>query len=137
MATFRRVRRWWESLLTSGAYLGETDMQRGRRRIFVGYLFFGALVRVFFGGATLAEGDLVTGVLLLSFALASVVALGVLRSRPGWFVRMVSVFLILQLVDPLVETVAQGGLVPSGMVILYGLLAVIGALIVLSVRAAF
>jgi guanylate cyclase len=137
MPTFPRVRRWWESLLSFGAYAGETDIQRGARRIFVGYQFFGALVLVWFGALTLAQGDSVTGVLLLSLAFASVVALGVLRSRPEWFVGIVYIFLVLQLADPLVATVAQGGVVPSGMVIVYGLLTVIGALIFLSVRSAF
>ncbi len=137
MATFPRVRRRWESVLSSGAYPGETDVQRGRRRIVVGYLFFGALVRLTFAALNFDGGESQIGVMLLSFALVSVIALVALRLEPGWFVGIVYVLLVFQVVEPLVETVAQGGLAPSGMVILYGILAVLGALIVLSVRQAF
>jgi len=124
-------------VLSSGAYPGETDVQRGRRRIVVGYLFFGALVRLTFAALNFDGGESQIGVMLLSFALVSVIALVALRLEPGWFVGIVYVLLVFQVVEPLVETVAQGGLAPSGMVILYGILAVLGALIVLSVRQAF
>jgi guanylate cyclase len=120
-----------------GAYSGETNVQRGKRRIVVGYLFLGALVRLIFAALNLDGGEPQIGVVLLSFALISVIALVVLRRKPGWFVGIVSVMLVIQVVEPLVETVIQGGLAPSGMVILYGILAVLGALIVLSVRKAF
>ena len=130
------VRRWWESLLSSGAYPDETDVQRGRRRIVVGYLFFGALVRLIFAALNFDGGETQAGVILLSFGLVSVVALVALRLEPGWFVGIIYVLLVFQIVEPLVETVAQGGLAASGMVILYGILAVLGALIVLSVRNA-
>ena len=136
MATFPRVRRRWESVLSSGAYPGENDVQRGRRRIVVGYLFFGALVRLTFAALNFDGGETQIGVILLLFGLVSVIALVALRLEPGWFVGIVYVLLVFQVVEALVETVAQGGLAPSGMVILYGILAVLGALIVLSVRKA-
>lgn len=136
MAAFHRARGWWESVLAVGTHVGESDIQRGARRIFVGYLFFSALVRLWFGFVTLSEGDSVTGVVLFSVAVASGVALLVLRARPTWFVGVVSAMLLVLLLDPLVETVVQGGLVPSGMVILHGSLVVVGALITLDVRAA-
>lgn len=131
------VRRRWESVLSIGAHPGETDIQRGARRIFVGYLFFSALIRLWFGFITFSEGDSVTGVVLLTVSAVSVIALAALRARPSWFVGVVSLMLAVLLLDPLVETVAQGGLVPSGMVILHGSVAVVGALITLNVRAAF
>ncbi len=119
------VRRWWESLLSSGAYPGETDVQRGRRRIVVGYLFFGALVRLIFAALNFDGGETQIGVILLSFGLVSVVALVALRLEPGWFVGIVYVLLVFQVVEPLVETVAQGGLAASGMVIVRRLLSAI------------
>jgi adenylate cyclase len=131
------VKRRWESVLSIGGYPGESDIKRGARRILVGYLFFSALIRLWFGFITFSEGDTVTGIVLLSVSLASAIALVVLRVKPSWFVGVVSAMLFVLLVDPLVETVAQGGLIPSGMVILHGWVAVIGALIALSVRAAF
>ena len=67
----------------------------------------------------------------------SVILLIVLGIRPGWFVGVVNVALLLLKVENLAATVIDGGLVPSDMVILFGVLGVVGALIVLSVRAAF
>ncbi len=124
-------------MLSIGAYPGETDIQRGKRRIVVGFLVFGPLARLFFAAGEFGEGDVGEGIVLLSFALLSVLALGVLRSKPGWFVEIVSAIMFSQLVEPLAYTIIDGGLVPSGIVILFGFLAVLGALIVFSVRAAF
>jgi adenylate cyclase len=73
----------------------------------------------------------------LAAGLASVLLLGVLALRPRWFVGLVNVALFLILVEVLAQTVVLGGLVQSELVILFGLLAVIGALIVLPLRAAF
>ncbi|MDX1467872.1 MAG: adenylate/guanylate cyclase domain-containing protein [Acidimicrobiia bacterium] len=137
MPAFPRTRKRWESVLSIGAHSGESEIQRGARRIFVGYLFFSAVVRLWFGFITFSEGDSVTGLVLFAVSLTSIAALVLLRVRPSWFVGVVSATLIVLLLHPLVETVAQGGLVPSGMVILHGTVAVVGALITLSVRAAF
>ncbi len=71
MATFTRVRRRWESLMSIGAYPGETNIQQGKRRIVVGYLFLGALVRLIFSALNLDGGEPQIGAVLLSFALIS------------------------------------------------------------------
>ncbi|MDH3426378.1 MAG: adenylate/guanylate cyclase domain-containing protein, partial [Acidimicrobiia bacterium] len=136
MARLLGLRRFWDSLMSSGAYPGESDIRRGKRRIVVGYLFFGVLTRLVFAAGQLSEGN-PEGVVDLSAALVSVVALGALRIKPDWFVGIVNVMLFFQLVEVLAATVIDGGLVPSELVILFGLLSVLGALIVLSVRAAF
>lgn len=137
MARSSIVRRWRESVLSSGAQPGETDIRRGQRRIVVGYLFVVALVRLFFAALLLDGGDLAIGLGLLSLAVIHFVALALLRRRPDWFVGIVIAMVVVQLLDSLYETVAQGGFVPSGMVIVYGLMAVLGGLIVLGVKSAF
>jgi hypothetical protein len=63
--------------------------------------------------------------------------LGALALKPHGFVGIVDVALFLILVEVLTQTVVLGGLVPSDLVILFGVLAVIGALIVLPLRSAF
>ena len=123
--------------MSYGAYPRETDIQRGKRRIVVGYFFFGALTRLVASASQFGEGLPGVGVVDLSAALISVIALGVLRLKPEWVVGIVNTALFFLLVEVLAATVILGGLVPSDMVILFGLLAVLGALIVLSVRAAF
>ena len=39
-----------------GAYPGETDIQRGKRRIIVGYFVIGALTRLLFAISDFSEG---------------------------------------------------------------------------------
>ena len=120
-----------------GAYPGETDIQRGKRRIIVGYFVIGALTRLLFAIADFSGGLPGTGVIELSASLASLLLLGVLALKPHRFVGIVDVALFLILMEVLAQTIVLGGLVPSDLVILFGLLAVIGALIVLRLRVAF
>jgi adenylate cyclase len=128
--------RWWQSVLSIGADPSESDIQRGKRRIVVGYLSIGALTRIVPAAAEFAEG-LRLGWVDLTAALFSLVLLGVLWRKPSWFYGIVNVALGAILVEVLTATVIQGGLVPSEMVILFGLLSVVGALIVLRIRDAF
>jgi guanylate cyclase len=121
--------------MSLGGYPGETDIQRGKRRIVVGYLVFGALSRLPSLASEYARLPGI-GVIDLTAALASIVLLGILALKPHRFVAIVDVALFLLLVEVLSKTVLLGGLVPSELVILFGWLAVIGALMVLSLRAA-
>jgi len=123
--------------MSIGAYPGETDIHRGTRRIVVGYLVFGALVRLpvsvsEFGGGLPGEGAVD-----LTAALMSVLLLGALALKPDRFTWIVDAALFLILVEVLAGTIILGGIVPSDVVILWGSLVVIGALIVLPIRAAF
>ena len=137
MVTLPRLKRLWESLMALGAYPGETDVRRGKRRIVVGFFFFGALTRVFAVAIELAEGVPGEAVVDLSAGIIAVLFLGLLQLKPDWFLWIVNAALFLILVEVLSATIILGGLVPSELVILFGLLAVIGALIVLSVRSAY
>jgi guanylate cyclase len=123
--------------MSLGGYPGETDIQRGKRRIVVGYFVFGALVRLPLSISEFAEGLPAIAVVDLAAGLVSLLLLGALAVRPHRFVGIVDVALFLILVEVLTQTVILGGLVPSDLVILFGLLAVIGALIVLPLRPAF
>jgi guanylate cyclase len=73
----------------------------------------------------------------LTAATLSVVLLVLLGLKPGWFIAIVNTALFSLLLEVLAATVIDGGLVESEMIILFGLLVVIGALIVLSIKAAF
>ena len=122
--------------MSLGGYPGETDIQRGKRRIVVGYFFFGALVRLPISGLGVRRRAGI-GAIDLTAALASLLLLGALAIKPHRLAGIVHVALFLILVEVLTQTIALGGMVPSDLVILFGLLAVIGALIVLPLRSAF
>ncbi len=123
--------------MSLGTYPGETDLQRGTRRILVGYFVFGALVRLPVSASEFGEGLRGVGVVDLTAALTSVLLLGVLALKPHRFLWIVDAALFLILIEVLAGTIILGGLVPSDLVILWGSLVVIGALIALPVRAAF
>jgi hypothetical protein len=130
------LKRWWNSLFSIGAYLGENDIQRGKRRIVVGYFFFGALTRFVVAAMEFGEGLPGVGAVDLSAALISLLLLVVLRLKPRWFLWIVNAALFFILAEVLAGTIVLGGLVPSEVIVLFGLLAVVGALIVLSLWAA-
>ena len=130
------IRSWWVSVLDIGTYPGETGIRRGKRRIAVGYFVFGAIGRSMASAIQFADGSL-EGWVDLTALLASLVLLFALWRKPHWFIGIVNAALFFILVEVLSATVLLGGLVPSEMVILFGVLAVMGALIVLRIRDAF
>jgi guanylate cyclase len=137
MARLPRLKRLWESLMSIGAYPGETDAQRGKRRIVVGYMAVGIPPRLFFSAAEFGEGLTAIGAIDLAAALVPAIALAVLGRRSGWYLGIVHVLLLALLLENLVATILLGGLVPSSLLMVFGLMLVVGALIALSSRAAF
>jgi guanylate cyclase len=73
----------------------------------------------------------------LSSVAISLGALIALRLKPRWVKGIFGVVFFSFIAEVLVETIVLGGLVTSSATILFGLLAVLGALIAFSVRAAF
>ena len=120
-----------------GSYPGESDVQRGKRRIVVGYVIVGVLPRVLFATDSLSQGRTAVAVVDYTAALLPVVALVVLTRRPHWYVGIVNVLLGAILIENAIPTVLLGGLVEADLLMAFGLLSVIGAQIALSRRAGF
>ena len=123
--------------MSLGSYPGEVDAQRGKRRIVVGYVVFGLPPRLLFALALMAEGPAVLAASELLFTTLTVVALVVLARRPHWYPAIVNALLALIIIENAVPTLLLGGLVQAELAMAWGLLAVIGALVALSLRAAF
>ena len=123
--------------MSIGAYPGETDSQAGVRRIVIGYIVFGIPPRLFFGAGTIAEGFTATGTVDILAAVVPAIALVALWRRPHWFVGIVNVLLLSILLENLVPTVMYGGLLEAGLLMSFGVLVPVGALIALESRAAF
>jgi class 3 adenylate cyclase len=122
--------------MSVGAYPGEPDAHAGKRRIIIGYMFFGQ-TRWLFAVDSFSVGWPVVGLADVVAASISLASLALLRVRPRWFTGIVNALLLTQLAEVLVQTVALGGIVTSDVVMLFGLLTVIGALIVFDARVAF
>jgi adenylate cyclase len=131
------VRGWWDRLMGLGADPGEHEAHAGKRRIVIGYLVFGAVTRVFIAALEFSEGLYGVGWIDLAAAVLSVIALVVLKARPMWFYGIATALLGMILVEVLAGTVVLGGMVSSAMVVLFGLLSVVGGLILFPVRQAW
>ncbi|MFO7701326.1 MAG: adenylate/guanylate cyclase domain-containing protein [Acidimicrobiia bacterium] len=135
MSVISRIRSWWDSVLSIGADTTESDSSRGKRRIVVGYFVLGGASRLYAAAAQFSEGSPVAWVDVVA-SVAGLVLLAVLWRKPAWFYGIVNVALLGVLIEVLAATVMLGGFVPSDVIILFGILSVIGALIVLRLRDA-
>ena len=86
MARLASLRRLWNHLLAYGAYPGEPETQRGKRRIIAGALVVGVALGLLGMFDALDEGLPGVAVVDGAWSLSSVLALGALRFRPHWFV---------------------------------------------------
>lgn len=130
-----RLQRWVDYFLSFGAFPGESVTQRGRRRIVVGYAWFGSAVTV----GPIAQ-DFIGGMPWVAFlnSLIVVVAipgLFIIRAKPHLFERITNVVLMIVFTIQLAVTAVLGGLWASGLVVLFGLIMVLAAAIALSPRA--
>ena len=129
------IRTWWESVLSIGAEPTESDMRRGKRRIVVGYLVLGGVTRLIAAVDQFGQGSPAAWVDVAA-SLAGLVLLAVLWRKPAWFYGIANAALLVLLLEVLAQTVILGGFVASELIILFGMLSVVGALIVLRLRDA-
>lgn len=136
MSLRSHIRRWWDAVLQIGALPGETAVRRGGRRIIVGYFVIGSVTRMIAVFEEFGRGSQEGWVDLLSTC-ANLLLLALLWRKPTWFIPIVNTAIAVVIVEVLAATVLLGGIVPGEVVILFGILAVVGALIVLRIRDAF
>jgi adenylate cyclase len=131
-----RLRRFVERLLSIGAYPEEPPPQRARRRIMVAFFILASL------GVSLGlPGDLAAGYVGIAASNATVPALtGLLLIglwwRPRWFSTLIELRLGAAVANLLVVTTLFGGLIQSGLEVLYGLIVAQAALLSFGVRTA-
>lgn len=121
--------------LSFGAFPGESSTQRGRRRIVVGYAWIGSVMTI--GPIVM---DLVAGMPLVAFFNSLIVVVAIpglflIRAKPHLFSAITNVVLAIVFCIQLAVTALLGGLWPSGLTVLFGLVIVLAAAISLSRRA--
>ncbi len=119
-----------------GSYEGEPDAQAGRRRILVGYAFFGFIPRIFFGTITIFEGFAAAGTIDWVAAFVPVLGVAVLHFQPTWYTAVVHVLLASLILENLIPTVMFGGLLEADLLMAFTIMVVVGALIALPRRVA-
>ncbi len=132
-----RLRRLADQLLSFGAYPGESDTQRGKRRIMVAAIWLASLLTIPTTLTDLGAERFWVGALNLVTLAIGLGALVVMRLRPHRFAPIVTVIFVTVFTVQLVQTALLGGLFPSGLVVIFGLIIVLAVLIVFSLRAAF
>jgi adenylate cyclase len=131
-----RRRRLHDAVITIGAYPEETEVQRGARQVMIVVFIAASVLTIPNALAAFAEGQTWVGVeQLVGIALAPLV-LAAIGLRPRWFVALVSVMFVFVFLSGIIETTLMGGLLPSGLSVMFGLLVVLGALIAVGLRAA-
>jgi adenylate cyclase len=133
---FPRLLRLAELLLSIGAYPGEFPPQRARRRIMVAAIVLASLLT-----SLGLPGDLAAGYPLVAATNATVPALTALMLvglwwMPRWFAPLIQLRLGAGVANLLVVTTLFGGLIPSGLEVLYGLIVAQAALLAFGVRTA-
>jgi len=137
MASTLRWKQLLEPVLSIGAYEGEPETKRGGRRVFLITFIVATLLRIPANLADLDAGYTWLGVmgLFTTFVLGPLI-LVLIRFRPHRFAALVTALFVVIFITELVETTMFGGLLPSGLVVIFGLGLVLGALLAIGVRAA-
>ncbi|HEY2803853.1 MAG TPA: adenylate/guanylate cyclase domain-containing protein [Actinomycetota bacterium] len=134
--TSSRARSALDALLSVGAVPGEPETRRSGRHILILGIVVGTLLSIPSMLAELQAGYTWPGVdSLIGTALTPVVFVVIWR-RPGWFNSGITALFVLYFVSSLAETAFFGGLLASGLVVSFGLLYVLGALLTMGLRAA-
>jgi len=129
-------RRVLDGVLSIGSYPGEPETQAGGRRVLVAALVVGTLLNI-----PTVIGDFNAGYTLVAavnFILVVVtpIFLEALRRRPHRLAWIINGIFVLVLAVQLLETTVYGGLLESGLVVVFGLAFTLGALVAISLKAA-
>jgi guanylate cyclase len=129
-------RRLFEPVLSIGSYPGEPETKRAGRRVIVVAVLVGSLLTIPTAVADLAAGyTWVAAMNLFSVVLAPLL-LCAMALKPHRFAWLITALFVVVFAFQLVETALFGGLLASGMVVIFGLAAVLGSLVAISLEAA-
>ncbi len=131
-----RVKRAWEPVLSIGEYEGEPEIARGGRRVFVVSFVIATVLSIPIAAADIASGYPWVGGMNLVVEVFTLAMLFVVHLRPRWFAPLVSAMFVVIWASTLVEIALFGGLLPSGLVVIFGLPITLVVLMAVSLRAA-
>jgi class 3 adenylate cyclase len=124
-----------EGILSIGASPHESESQRSGRRVFMLAFILASLLSIPSVIARFSAGYTWVGVSDLVSLLVPVSLLIVIVVRPTSYVPVLHVILVIALAGPVLDTAMFGGLLPSGVLVIFGLDIALGALLALGLRA--
>ncbi|HYT77843.1 MAG TPA: adenylate/guanylate cyclase domain-containing protein [Actinomycetota bacterium] len=129
--------RWLvDRLLSIGAYPKESETQRARRRIMLAAIWLASLLTALAVVRDFAAGRTWPALSTAAILVLTVVLLVGLHLRPGWFALLVNLLFGVVFAVDLIQTAMFGGLLGSGLVVAFGLIIVLAALVAFGPRAA-
>ena len=124
----------WEYLLSFGAYPDEPEERRGRRRIFVGALWYSIpFIATIPFAASLRNDRYWVVAVLAGIAVVNLGVLVALKLYPRRYVGIIQVTFATNVVGSATIAVIQGGLISSGVNNAWGLVSVLGAIVALGI----
>jgi class 3 adenylate cyclase len=132
----QRFRKRLEPLLAIGAHPGESETERGGRRVVIAAIVIASVLTVASAMSDLSAGYTWVAVMNLELVVAAAAALCVIAARPRLLRPAITVFFANAFVVALVETALFGGLIGSGLASIFVLLIVIGSLLLFGIRTA-
>jgi hypothetical protein len=136
MADTPSWRRVLEYVLSIGSDPGEPETRGGGRRVVVVAIIVATLLTIPTTLADLSAGYGWVAAVNLFVVVVTPVALVAIKRRPHRFAPIVTAVFVLVFLVQLAETAMFGGLLPSGLVVVFGLALVLGSLLAIGLRAA-
>jgi class 3 adenylate cyclase len=124
-----------EGILSIGASPHESESRRSGRRVFMLALILASLLSIPTVIARFSAGYTWVGISDLVSLVVPVCLLVVIIARPATYVPVLHVILAIALAGPVLDTAMFGGLLPSGVLVIFGLDIALGALLALGLRA--
>ena len=129
-------RRVLHGVLSIGAYPGEPETEAGGRRVLVAALVVGTLLNIPTVISDFNAGYTLVAAANLVLVAVTPIFLEALRRRPHRLAWIINGIFVLVLAVQLLETTVYGGLLESGLVVVFGLAFTLGALVAISLKAA-
>jgi adenylate cyclase len=124
-----------EGILSIGATTGESDSRRSGRRVFLLAFILATLLSIPGAIQRFGTGYTWVGVVDLVTVVIPILLLAVIAIRPTSYVAILHVMFVVILAGPVLDTAMFGGLMPSGLLVIFGLDVALGALLAIGLRA--
>jgi adenylate cyclase len=135
MSSPPRWKRLLEGFLSIGATAGESESRRSGRRVFLLGFILATLLSIPAVIARFDAGYTWVGVVDLVTLVVPVLILVAIAIRPTSYVAYLYAMLVVIMAQPLLDTAMFGGLLPSGLLVIFGLVAALGALLAIGLWA--
>ena len=137
MAALPRGPKWFlEPVLSIGSVPGESVSRRSGRRVMIMAIVVVSVLSIPAGFTSLSRGYTLDAVLTFVLIAAGPMILLGIKRWPHRFVALVNLLFALAFALGLSEAAMFGGLWPSGLSVIFGLLMVLGAMVAMDLRAA-